>query len=501
MQKINQALIVIAALLVAGCAAFFSVTGLGLLFRSFSVMFMAGSLEYAKLVTAAYVKSRWTELGKALRIYLAFAVIVLMVITSMGIFGFLSDAFQSQSLRIEQVDREVELINNKIDINKAEITRYQQQVNNMTQIRNSQEQNLSKLIDGEKSTGRVSNMIKTADIQITTNSQKIDSLNTLNVTLLQNIDSVKNKNLDLEREIGGFRFIAETFNIPLKQAVKWFILMIVFVFDPLAIALVLAYNTKKTYVHDVQNVYVNDVQNVQNVDEEEKPKRGRPKKIEMDKDWILKMKSVEGEKKYAQNGEEAKIEYILNNIGNSKYIVDLGAKDGYSLSNTRYFVENGYQCLFIDSESEAGESTEVKKHKLFSGNVIPLLKTYKCPKVFDMLDIDLDGTDYWILRKVLENYSPLLILAEFNASIPVGKSLTIPNESEFVWSGDNFFGFSFSAAQKIAEEFGYTIVHQENNMNLFMVKNEYLVNVEIPEVKYEEVHYFVENGRNDWVEV
>jgi hypothetical protein len=494
MKKINQALIVIAAFLVAGCAAFFSVTGLGLLFRSFSVMFMAGSLEYAKLVTAAYLKSRWYELGKALRLYLAFAVIILMIITSMGIYGFLSDAFQSQSLRIEQVDREVGLINNKIDINKTEITRYQQQINNLTQIRNSQEQNLSKLIEGEKSTGRVSGMIKTADIQITKSSQKIDSLNTLNVTLLQNIDSVKNKNLDLEREVGGFRFVAETFNIPLKQAVKWFILMIVFVFDPLAIALVLAYNTKKN-VYDVQNTEV-DVYDVQ-----EKTKRGRPKKIEMDKDWILKMKSVEGEKKYAQNGEEAKIEYILKNIGNSKYIVDLGSKDGYDLSNTRYFVENGYECLMIDSDSEAGETKEVKKHKLFSGNVIPLLKTYKCPKVFDMLDIDLDGTDYWILKKVLENYSPLLILAEFNASIPLGRSITIPNEPDFVWKGDNFFGFSFTAAKKIAEEFGYTIVHQENNMNLFMVKNEYLVGVEVPEVQYENVHHFKEDGRNDWVEV
>jgi hypothetical protein len=221
----------------------------------------------------------------------------------------------------------------------------------------------------------------------------------------------------------------------------------------------------------------------------------------MDKDWILKMKSVEGEKKYAQNGEEAKIEYILKNIGNSKYLVDLGSKDGYNLSNTRYFVENGYECLMIDSDSEAGETKEVKKHKLFSGNVIPLLKTYKCPKVFDMLDIDLDGTDYWILKKVLENYSPLLILAEFNASIPIGRSITIPNEPDFEWKGDNFFGFSFTAAKKIAEEFGYTIVHQENNMNLFMVKNEYLVGVEVPEVQYENVHHFKEDGRNDWVEV
>ena len=490
MQKINQALIVIAAFLVAGCAAFFSVTGLGLLFRSFSVMFMAGSLEYAKLVTAAYVKSRWSELGKLLRFYLSFAVIILMVITSMGIYGFLSDAFQNQSIRIEQVDREVGLIQNKININKAEIQRYQQQVNNLAELRSSQEKNLSKLIDAEKGTGRVSGMIKSADNQITTSSHKIDSLNTLNVSLLQQVDSVKNKNLDLEREVGGFRFVAESFNIPLKQAVKWFILMIVFVFDPLAIALVLAYNTKKQEPIEINEEII-----------EEKPKRGRPKKIEMDKNWILEMKNVKGDRKYAQNGEEPLIEYILNNIGVNKYIVDLGAKDGYSLSNSRYFVENGYQCLLIDNEAEAGESTEVKKHKLFVGNVIPLLKTYKCPNVFDMLSIDLDGIDYWILCEILKNYSPRLIVAEFNASIPMGKSVTIPNEPEFVWNEDNFFGFSFSAGQKLAEEFGYTIVHQENNMNLFMVKNEYLKDVEVPEVTFEEVHYFKEDGRRDWVEV
>ena len=176
MQKINQALIVIAAFLVAGCAAFFSVTGLGNLFKSFSAMFMAGSLEYAKLVTAAYLKSRWDELGKFLRIYLAVAVLVLMFITSMGIYGFLSDAFQNQSIRLEQVERQVSLLENKININKSEIERYTKQNETSLNIRNSQEQNLSKLIDDKRATGRMSTMIRNADIEITRNSKKIDSL-------------------------------------------------------------------------------------------------------------------------------------------------------------------------------------------------------------------------------------------------------------------------------------------------------------------------------------
>jgi len=276
MRNSNQILIVIAAVLIAGCAAFFSITGLGLLFRSVSVMVMAGSLEYGKIVTAAYVKNNWNQLSKALRIYLSSAVIILMIITSMGIFGFLSDAFQSQSLRLEMVDRQVQLINNKINSNTTEIARYNDNIKNYSSIRNSQEANFSKLVDRNGQTGRVNSMIKNADNQITQASKKIDSLQNVNILLYQNIDSVKNTNMDMEREVGGFRFIAESFNVPLKKAVKWFILMIVFVFDPLAIALVIALNsiTKKEPELEKQ---VAEPEFEEGTDTEKK-KQGRPKK-------------------------------------------------------------------------------------------------------------------------------------------------------------------------------------------------------------------------------
>jgi len=483
MQKINQALIVIAAFLVAGCAAFFSVTGLGNLFKSFSVMFMAGSLEYAKLVTAAYLKSRWDELGKFLRIYLAVAVLVLMFITSMGIYGFLSDAFQNQSIRLEKVERQVSLLENKININKSEIERYTKQNETSLNIRNSQEQNLSKLIDDKRATGRMSTMIRNADIEITRNSKKIDSLNTYNVTLYNQIDSVKNQNLDLEKEVGGFRFVAESFNVPLKTAVKWFILMIVFVFDPLAIALVLAYNTKRKKMEQ----------------------QTEEKKIvkQYDRNWVISMKNVQSdnEKKYSQNNEEGYIRHILATIGDGKFLVDLGAKDGFNQSNTRYFVEKGYQGLLIDSDDMAGESKEVRRHKIFSGNIIPLLRTYKCPKSFDLLSIDLDGTDYWVLKMILKNYSPKLIVAEFNPTLEQGKALTVPDAQDFKWEGDNYFGFSFEAGKRLGAEFGYTIVHQENNMNMFLVSNEFLNGVDVPEVIYEQSEMFKKSDNTNWTEV
>lgn len=271
MKKFNQILIIIAAVLIAGCAAFFSITGLGLLFRSISVMVMAASLEYGKIVTAAYLKKNWNFLGSAIKYYLSVAVVILMIITSMGIFGFLSDAFQSQSLRIESVDRQIEFINNSININKGEIARYGDNIKNYTALRNSQENNYSKLVERNGQTGRVNSMIKNADNQISQVSKKIDSLQNVNLLLYKNIDSVKNTNMDMEREVGGFRFIAESFNVPLKKAVKWFILMIVFVFDPLAIALIIALNSTS------KPEPVNEFEEISS--DTEKKKQGRPKKI------------------------------------------------------------------------------------------------------------------------------------------------------------------------------------------------------------------------------
>jgi hypothetical protein len=237
-------LVALSALLIAGSAAYFSVTGLGVLFSgaAIAVMIMASTLEFAKLVTATYLKQKWNKIGLFNKIYLISAVGILMLITSAGIFGYLSNAFQQQNLGLQKIERDIAVYQTQITKNDLEISRYTTQLNNQQNIRNSQESNLSKQIDKDKSTSRVSQMIKSADKEISSISNRIDELTIKNNAALDSINVIKNNNISIEKEVGGFRFVAESFGVPLNSVVKFFIILIVIVFDPLAVALIISFN-------------------------------------------------------------------------------------------------------------------------------------------------------------------------------------------------------------------------------------------------------------------
>lgn len=239
-----KVLIAFSALLVAGCAAYFSVTGLGVLFSgaSIAVMVMAGSLEFAKLVTASYLKQKWDEIHGLFKIYLTIAVTILMIITSAGIFGYLSNAFQQQNLKIDQVTREIAVWEQKIEQTDKEIDRYNKQLEGQIKIRESQEENIRTSTSAGRSVSRYSEMVKRADAEITRISNKITELNDTNAKSYEEINKIKNANIEIEREVGGFRFVADAFGLDLNYVVKLFIFLIVFVFDPLALALVIAFN-------------------------------------------------------------------------------------------------------------------------------------------------------------------------------------------------------------------------------------------------------------------
>jgi len=230
-------LVGLSAIIIAGCAAYFSVTGLGVLFAgaSVSVMVMASSLELAKLVAATYLKQKWDNIGGFNKWYLVTSVAVLMIITSAGIFGYLSNAFQAQSLQLQQVDREIAVHQTKIDQNTIQITQLSTQI---TEFNTNQ----GKIIDGGKVNSRLLRSIDNRDKEIGKINNKISDLQTQNAGETEKINEIKIKNLDLEKEVGGFRFVAEAFGMELKNVVKFFIFLIVIVFDPLAVALIIAFN-------------------------------------------------------------------------------------------------------------------------------------------------------------------------------------------------------------------------------------------------------------------
>ena len=230
-------LVGLSALIIAGCAAFFSITGLGVLFSgaAASVMVMAGSLEFAKLVAATYLKQKWDEIQGFNKWYLVSAVALLMLITSAGIFGYLSNAFQQQNLKLQQVDREIAVYSTKITTNETQIEQLSAQLGQLSATQ-------GQILDKGKVNSRLLRSIDNKDKQTAQINKKISDLQSENAKNNDEINKIKVTNLDLEKEVGGFRFVAEAFGMELKNVVKFFIFLIVIVFDPLAVALIIAFN-------------------------------------------------------------------------------------------------------------------------------------------------------------------------------------------------------------------------------------------------------------------
>ena len=237
-------LLFVAALFVAGTGAYFSVTGLGILFSgaTLSVIIMASSLEFAKLVAASYLEQKWKEVNLFLKIYLSFAVFTLMVVTSAGIYGYLSNAFQQQSITIQAVDSKVESIQYQINLLQTDVDGWEKRRNSLTDLRGNQEARLDKAIETGMGISTTRNQIRDANNEIQSLTQKIETNRNQITSLNDTILKIKESNIDVEREVGGFRFIAEAFGVELNSVVKWFITLLVLVFDPLAIALVIAFN-------------------------------------------------------------------------------------------------------------------------------------------------------------------------------------------------------------------------------------------------------------------
>ena len=257
-NKLFPLLIALSALAVSGSAAFYSVFGLSKLFAGAStqVIIMAGSLEFAKLVVASLLYQYWDTINKALRTYLAVAVFILMVITSGGIYGFLSGAYQETATKSELLDKSLAIINQKQ-------VRFQEQKADLQIEKGQLNKSISDLRISLSNPAQVQYIDKESGQLITTTSSSarralqselentITDRDNVNLKLEAILDSINVTDMALldkeigneaERELGPLKYLAETTGYPMNKVVNWFLLLIIFVFDPLAIALVVAAN-------------------------------------------------------------------------------------------------------------------------------------------------------------------------------------------------------------------------------------------------------------------
>jgi len=256
--KLFPLLVALSALAVSGSAAFYSVFGLSKLFAgaSLQVIIMAGSLEFAKLVVASLLYQYWDTINKILRAYLAIACFILMIITSGGIYGFLSGAYQSTATQSELLDKSLSILQQKQ-------VRFEETKQDLKYEKEGLSTSISKLRVSLSNPAQVQYIDKESGQLITTTSSSsrralqnelartLNDRNDVNLKLEAITDSITqtdmsilNKEIDNEdqRELGPLKYLAETTGYDMNQVVNWFLLLIVFVFDPLAIALVVAAN-------------------------------------------------------------------------------------------------------------------------------------------------------------------------------------------------------------------------------------------------------------------
>ncbi len=256
-MKFRTLLLGLSALFVAFNAAFFSVSGLSKLFAgaAFSVMIMASSLELAKLITAGYLYNYWEKINKTFRIYLSGAVVILILITSLGIYGFLTSAFQDTFNQFSVQEKQLAFLQQKEKFWGDDVARYDTELerisDNISTLSNAKASSIQ--VRDTSSTTGFRQTISTTELRLSQQRISVEEENRKGVqakreVAADSLQSIQLKILDVESsegvssELGPLQYLSGLLDKPMDQIINWFILIIIFVFDPLAVALVIAFN-------------------------------------------------------------------------------------------------------------------------------------------------------------------------------------------------------------------------------------------------------------------
>ena len=266
------------ALLVAGSAAFFSVFGLSKLFSgaAFSVIIMAGSLEFAKLLGASFLYRFWDKINTLLKIYLTTGVITLVGITSAGIFGYLSNAYQGATIGFEKQSTKLLALEERLE----------QLEEDKVFLKDELQAQVNDLPENYRTARR--------KLREDYNPQ-IQSVNTQILNIKGEISDLEIELVETGVDVGPAIYLAKVFGTDIDTVVKFFIFILIFVFDPMALALVISYNfmIQKEQEDELKPDKLDEIFEMykRNTEKKNVPKRKKvtkklitekPKKIEID---------------------------------------------------------------------------------------------------------------------------------------------------------------------------------------------------------------------------
>lgn len=271
----------LSSLFIASCAAFFSIIGIGMLFSGSAIasMIMASSLEIGKLVATTFLYRYWKKSQILLKTYLILAVLALMFITSLGIFGYLTSAYQQSAIENKLSEEKIVYIQDQKKMFDDKINNSKKRIENITKLRISQEERLN-----ESMTNVIisRNPIQLAQIQQSTkefidkSEKDIENENSKIQSSIDEMQKLDKQITDIKlqgsskKDLQTFKFVADEFGVDINKVVKWFIICLISVFDPLAICLLLAYNTTLGDVIYVKSIIKEEEPTVEEIVEQAK---------------------------------------------------------------------------------------------------------------------------------------------------------------------------------------------------------------------------------------
>ena len=379
-KRLFPLLIAFSALSVSVSAAFYSVSGLSKLFAgaALAVIIMAASLEIAKLVIASLLYQYRKTLPKFLKWYLSMACFVLILITSMGIYGFLSAAYQETAAKAGNIDAQIELIEVKRDNIKEQLVVYNEEKSSINtavaSLRNGLSNNKIQYTDtsGNIVTTTSSSTRRALEKQLdqaierqTIINNKVDILNEKLFDYETEIVEVSTSN-EIAGELGPLKYLSGLTGIPMDQIINYLLLTIIFVFDPLAIALVIAANFAFEQVKPKtkENLYGEDIE----IKEEPKPE------FEIEEEEQEKRMNIIG-----QNGNDG-LHYAHETYGN-----DPGDEQTFNNPPKTESLPEGYVKSTIPQPTFAQEVTAINAimGKDLTADQMQRLKDSKSTKTFN----------------------------------------------------------------------------------------------------------------------